>query len=192
MVSTHEETRKEPKKIHPQKFALWIAIGSIIMMFGGFTSGFIVRRSQGSWDPYHLPFEFYISTAVILFSSLTMHLAVKSFKQRSMTFHKNMVVLTLLLGIAFTVLQYFGFENLFAQFHQDWTNVVSLQFLGVIVLVHALHIIGGIVALVILFVLTFSQRTKIYSSKGIEMIATYWHFVDILWIYLFIFFMVNQ
>lgn len=195
---TSSRIEREPKKIHPQKFALWLAIGSIIMMFGGFTSGFIVRKSQGGWINYKVPPEFYISTVVILLSSLTMHLAVKSFKERRMAFHKNMVALTLILGVAFTILQYFGFKDLFHELkialgQQDvWSNNVSLQFLVVIVLVHALHIIGGIVALIILFIMTFGRRVKIYSPSGIQMVATYWHFVDILWIYLFIFFLLNQ
>lgn len=195
---TSQHTEKQPRKIHPQKFALWLAIGSIIMMFGGFTSGFMVRKSQGSWINYKLPVEFYISTVVILLSSLTMHLAYKSFKERKMVFHKNMVALTLILGVAFTVLQYYGFKDLYNELRiamgQDnaWSNNVSLQFLAVIILVHALHIIGGLIALVILFIMTFGRRVKVYSTKSIQMVATYWHFVDILWLYLFIFFLINQ
>lgn len=185
-----QEIQKEPKKIHPQKFAMWIAIGSIIMMFGGFTSGFIVRKSQGNWLHYKIPVEFIISTIVVILSSVTMHLAVKSFKSRKMTFHKNMVTLTLLLGLAFVVLQFLGFKDLYAQF--AWNNNVSLQFITVIVLVHALHIAGGMVALIILFLRTFARRVKVYSATGIEIVALYWHFVDILWLYLFVFFLLNQ
>jgi len=190
MIPMQQEIQKEPKKIHPQKFALWVAIGSIIMMFGGFTSGFIVRKSQGNWLHYKVPVEFYISTVVVILSSLTIHLAVRSFKARKMAFHKNMVAVSLLLGLAFVVLQYFGFKDLYAQF--VWNNNVSLQFITVIVLVHALHIAGGMVALIILFLRTFGRRVKIYSATGIDMVATYWHFVDILWLYLFVFFLLNQ
>lgn len=189
MVTTGEK-EVQGRKIHPQKFALWLGIGSIIMMFGGFTSGYIVRKGQGNWLNYNLPTAFYISTVAVILSSITMAVAVRSFKQRKMPLHKNMVILTLLLGVAFTILQYIGFNELYAQL--KWNNNVSLQFLGVIVSVHALHIIGGVIALLILFVRTFSRKVKTYSATGLEIIATYWHFVDILWIYLFIFFLANQ
>lgn len=178
------------RKIHPQKFAMWFAIGSIIMMFGGFTSGFIVRKSQGNWLHLELPLLFYISTAVILGSSLTLWLAVRAFKQRSMPLHKNLVTLTMILGIAFALLQYFGFKELLG--HTVWNNNVAFQYIIVIILVHALHILGGVVALLIMFARTFNKRVRTYSTVGLEIISTYWHFVDILWIYLFVFFLINQ
>lgn len=186
-------TAKEPtqrRKIHPKKFAMWIAIGSIIMMFGGLTSGYIVRKSQGNWETFKLPGEFYISTAVILVSSATLMLALRSFKQRKMILHRNLVTLTFILGVAFTVLQYFGFKELFAS--MKWANNVAFQYLIVIVLVHALHIIGGVVALLILWLQTYSRKVKTYSTTALEIVSTYWHFVDILWLYLFIFFLLNR
>ncbi len=169
---------------------MWIAIGSIIMMFGGLTSGYIVRKSQGNWEPFPLPMAFFISTAVILLSSGTLHLALRSFKQRRMSLHRNMVTLTFILGIAFTILQYIGFKELYHQ--MKWANNVSFQYLIVIVLVHAIHIIGGVAALLILFLNTYSRKVKTYSTTGLEIVSTYWHFVDILWIYLFIFFIMNR
>lgn len=178
------------KRIHPQKFAMWIAIGSIIMMFGGLTSGYIVRKSQGNWEQLNMPVAFYYSTVVILLSSFTLWLALRSFKQRKMALHNNMVTLTLLLGIAFAALQYYGFKELLQE--TQWANNVSFQYLIVIVLVHAIHILGGVVALLLLFLRSFNRRKKIYSSTGHELVSTYWHFVDILWIYLFLFFLLNQ
>ncbi len=184
------EKSAQRRKIHPKKFAMWIAIGSIIMMFGGLTSGYIVRRSQGNWQTFKLPVEFYISTAVILLSSATLMLALRSFKQRQMRLHRNLVTLTFILGITFTVLQYIGFKDLYHQMR--WDNNVAFQYLIVIVLVHAVHIIGGVVALLILFLNTYSRKVKTYSTTGLEIVSTYWHFVDILWIYLFIFFIMNR
>ncbi|RYF82521.1 MAG: heme-copper oxidase subunit III [Chitinophagaceae bacterium] len=160
------------------------------MMFGGLTSGYIVRKSQGNWETFTLPMAFYISTAAILVSSVTLMLALRSFKQRKMVLHRNMVTITFILGIAFTVLQYIGFKELFAQ--MKWANNVAFQYLIVIVLVHAAHIIGGVVALLILFLQTYSRKVKTYSTTALEIVSTYWHFVDILWIYLFIFFIMNR
>ena len=183
MITAQESTQR--KKINPKKFAMWIAIGSIIMMFGGLTSGYIVRRSQGNWENITLPVEFTISTIVILLSSGTLMLALKSFKQRKMQMHRNMVGITFILGITFTVLQYFGFKDLLS--HMKWADNVSFQYLIVIILVHALHILGGVVALFILFLQTYSKKVKTYSSNALEIAGTYWHFVDILWLYLLIF-----
>lgn len=177
-------------KVHPQKFAMWVAIGSIIMMFGGLTSGYIVRKAQGNWEQLNMPVEFYYSTVVILLSSATLWLAVKYFKQRKMALHNVVVTLTLILGIAFAVLQYVGFKDLLQNTH--WANNVSFQYLIVIVLVHAIHILGGVVALLFLFLRSFNRRRKVYSITGHELVSTYWHFVDILWIYLFVFFLLNQ
>ncbi len=178
------------RKINPKKFAMWIAIGSIIMMFGGLTSGYIVRKSQGDWETIKLPTEFYISTVLIIISSGTLMLALRSFKQRKMRLHRNMVSLTFILGIAFTVLQYFGFKEILS--NMKWANNVAFQYLIVIILVHALHILGGVVVLLVLFLQTFSRKVKTYSSNALEIASTYWHFVDILWIYLFLFFLTNR
>jgi len=188
MIMAQESTQR--KKINPKKFAMWIAIGSIIMMFGGLTSGYIVRRSQGNWENFKLPSEFYISTVLILLSSATLIAALRSFKQRKMPLHRSMVGITFILGVAFTILQYFGFKDLLSQ--MKWADNVAFQYLIVIILVHALHILGGVVVLFVLFLQTYSRRVKTYSSTALEIAGTYWHFVDVLWIYLFLFFLINR
>lgn len=184
-----EKMATERRKIHPQKFALWLGIGSIVMMFAGLTSGFLVRKPQGDWQSFPLPTAFYFSTLCVVLSSLTMHLAVKTFKKKEKVAHRRWILLTLILGIAFTILQVVGFYELLAV--RKWQNNVSFQFLIAIVLMHALHLIGGIVAILIFFFRTFSKRFKEFSKNGIEMAATYWHFVDVLWIYLFVFFLLE-
>lgn len=188
MMTTEQSAQR--RRIHPKKFAMWIAIGSIIMMFGGLTSGYIVRRSQGNWLSFDLPIEFYWSTGVILVSSLSLTWALRAFKQRNMALHRRLVAMTLLLGICFTLLQYLGFKDLFHQLR--WVNNVSFQYLIVIVLVHVIHILGGVVALLLLYFRTFGVKSRSYSSTGLEILSTYWHFVDILWVYLFLFFMLTQ
>lgn len=188
MITAQQQTSK--RKINPQKFAMWTAIGSIIMMFAGFTSGLIVRKSQGNWLSFELPVYFYISTAAILLSSITLHLALRSFKAREMKLHEKYVIITLILGISFAVLQYFGFKEMLANL--PWSNNVALQYIVVIIGVHAIHIIGGVIALLVMFIQTFNKKKKVYSSTGLEIIATYWHFVDILWIYLLIFFIITK
>ncbi len=83
-------------------------------------------------------------------------------------------------------------------FNQLWnlgltlTSSVSYSFLYVIVGLHALHVIGGVIALIVMAIKAFSTRTRVYSSVPVELISTYWHFVDILWIYLLVFLLMIQ
>src|SRR6478672_4883175 len=111
-MSLVAESGEQRKKIHPQKFMMWMAMGSISMMFAGLTSGYIVRESQGNWRYYDLPSVFPFSTVVIVISSITMILAVKAFKARQMSRYKTMVTATLLLGLLFGALQFTGFYQL--------------------------------------------------------------------------------
>ncbi len=185
------QSTPDKKKIHPHKFALWIAMGSIIMMFAGLTSAYIVRKAQGNWVTYHLPVLFWVSTAVILLSSMTMVMSVKSFKNRQMSRFKALMITTILLGCAFAVLQYMGFKALYAQNIRVDGNP-SESFLFIIAGLHLLHILGGIIALIIVFFRALRKNVKVYNATALEIAGAYWHFVDVLWIYLFVFFLANQ
>jgi cytochrome c oxidase subunit III len=200
------ELTRERKKIHPQKFMMWIAMGSMAMAFAGLTSGYLVRQAQGNWRYFSLPATFWYSTIAILISSITMILSVKAFKERQMPRFKLLVSVTLILGVLFGVLQYAGFYQLYHQLQQIRMNGEtqtlsstvrvdgnpSESFLFVIAGLHLLHLIGGIIALLFVFFRAFRKNVKIYNATGLEIAATYWHFVDILWVYLFVFFLANQ
>ena len=177
---------KPKNKIHPHKFTLWVGIGSIVMMFAGLTSAYIVKRNQAGWVSYDLPKAFWYSTIIILLSSLTVQLSVKAFKERAMSKYRKLMFSTLVLGVLFIVIQYFGFKQYFPKWEMVTSNV-AFSFLFVIVLLHSLHVIGGIIALIVMSLKAFSSKIRIYSSVPVELISTYWHFVDILWIYLLIF-----
>jgi cytochrome c oxidase subunit 3 len=188
-----EATVPQRKKIHPHKFALWLAMASITMMFAGLTSGYIVRQSEGNWRYYKLPPVFYISTLVILLSSATFVLGLKAFKNRAMPRFKSMMLITLLMGLAFGALQFLGFYQLYTQPSPvKIAGNPSESFLFVIAGLHLVHILGGIVALAIVYLRTFRKKIKVYNAVPLEIVGGYWHFVDILWIYLFIFFLANQ
>ena len=179
------------KKIHPHKFILWVAIGSIIMMFAGLTSAYIVKREQPGWTTYTTPLAFYYSTAVILISSLTIFLAGKSFTERRMIRYRKMLAATLILGLVFILLQWLGFRHL-------WVTGTTLrgsgagQFLYIIAGLHALHVFGGVIALFVLWLRARNTRIRSYNMVPVDVVSTYWHFVDLLWIYLFIFFLMVQ
>jgi cytochrome c oxidase subunit 3 len=178
----------QQKRIHPHKFTLWVAIGSIIMMFAGLTSAYIVKREQPGWTTFEIPRVFWFSTGVILLSSVTIQLAVKAFRERLMRRYKNLITGTALLGILFVILQWIGFSNIWnsgVTFHGSGAG----QFLYVIAGLHALHVIAGVIALIIMFGKAFSKKIRSYNSIPVEIVNTYWHFVDILWIYLFVFFL---
>ncbi len=179
---------EQRKKIHPHKFTMWIALGSIIMMFAGLTSAYIVKRNQGNWQEFRIPMEFYYSTAVILVSSLTIQMALRAFKDREMVKYRRLITITALLGVVFMVMQWFGFGQLY-QTGIRLDGNVSGSFLFVITGLHMLHVLGGVVALIVMFFRAFRRQKRTYSSVGIEVASTYWHFVDILWIYLFVFFL---
>jgi cytochrome c oxidase subunit III len=182
-------SNQQRKKIHPHKFLLWVAIGSILMMFAGLTSAFIVKSNQTNWIQVEVPQVFWISTAVIMVSSLTVQMALRSFKQREMNRYRLLVAVTLVLGAAFVLLQWMGFQAL-------WNDDITFkgggagQFLYVIFGLHAIHVIGGVIALLVLFLKAFAPRVRFYSSVPVEVAATYWHFVDLLWIYLLVFFII--
>lgn len=181
---------KEPGRIHPHKFTLWVGMGSIIMMFAGLTSAYVVKKNQSNWLEFNLPQVFWYSTFVILLSSLTIHLTVKAFKAREMGRYRLLVTLTASLGVLFLALQLLGFREL------QSSNIALIgpksnsaaSFLFVITGLHMLHILGGVIVLLIIFARAYAVKVKNYSSLPIEMAATYWHFVDVLWIYLFIFY----
>ena len=176
----------EKTKIHPLKFVMWAGCASIVMMFAGLSSAYIVKRNQANWLTFDIPLIFWYSTAVIILSSLTILLCRKAFINREMRQYKGWLAVTTLLGITFVCLQYIGFQQLWAS-GITLTRNVSFSFLYIIVGLHALHVMGGVVALIILYLKSFSTRRKNYSSMSIELMNTYWHFVDFLWIYLLIF-----
>jgi cytochrome c oxidase subunit 3 len=183
------EQTKQRQRIHPHKFTLWVAIGSIIMMFAGLTSAYIVKSSQAGWQNIEMPQIFWYSTATILVSSVVMQMALRSFKQRAMTQYRLLIAGTFILGVGFVVLQWLGFQQLWNSGVQFKGSSGSGQFLYVIAGLHAIHVLGGIIALMVMFVKAFFGRTKLYGSVPVEVMATYWHFVDLLWIYLLVFFM---
>lgn len=183
-------SNEKNKKLHPHKFTLWVAIASTLMMFAGLTSAFIVKSNLTGWRDIGLPKVFWVSTAVILASSLTIQIALRAFKQREMQRYRLMMALTALLGIVFIVLQVIGFTQLWNQNIRFKGSSGAGQFFYAIAGLHILHIVGGVAALITMTVKSFIGKTKLYSPVPVEVMSMYWHFVDILWLYLMIFFLI--
>jgi cytochrome c oxidase subunit III len=179
-------------KVHPKKFALWIACGSIIMMFVSLTSAYIVRKAGGNWLEFPMPKIFIGSTAVIILSSVALHVSYLAFKRGNEAMYKGFLLTTFVLGIAFLILQYQGWVALSSIGIELNTNP-SGSFVYAISGIHAAHILGGITALIIALLHAFSLKYQVTPARKLrfELTLTYWHFVDILWVYLFIFFLIQ-
>lgn len=183
-------TSAKNTRIHPHKFTLWVGIASIMMMFAGLTSAFIVKSNLTGWRTIELPRIFWVSTVAILLSSLTMLMAKKAFINREMPKYRALLAVTLGLGILFTVCQFIGFSQLWAQNVRFKGSSGAGQFFYAITGLHALHVLGGLVALIIFLVKSWIGKVKMYSVVPVEVLGVYWHFIDILWVYLMIFFLI--
>ncbi len=185
-IAVAKEYRRN--KIHPKKFALYVACASIMMMFAAFTSAYIVRQSAGNWLEFPMPSLFYVNTGVIILSSITLHASYLSFKRGNPTLYRGLLIITLLLGFAFLALQYEAWQQMVAIGVELTTNP-SGSFVYVISGMHAAHILGGIGALVIALIHAFALKYEVREGRKLrfELTLTYWHFVDLLWIYLLLF-----
>ncbi|AMC11018.1 cytochrome oxidase subunit III [Lutibacter profundi] len=189
MKETLDQELKQARR-KSAKPMLWISMISMTMMFAGLTSAYVVSRKRSDWVSFDLPNAFYISTIIIVLSSITFLLAKNFIRKDNRQLTTLFLVLTLLLGIGFVFFQFEGFKELFDSglFFAGEYSTVKSSFIYGITLAHLAHIIAGIIVLVIVI---YNHLIKKYSSKnflGLELGAIFWHFVDILWIYLFFFF----
>lgn len=175
-------------KIHPHKFALWVGISSIIMMFGALTSAYVVRRAQGNWFEFKLPDIFWFNTIVIIASSFTLYYSLQSFKKGKESAYKMLLLATFALALLFVVLQYQGWMAMDA-IGATFTANPSSSFVYVISGLHAAHVLGGMAALTTALIYAYALPFKPTPRRRLrfELVAQYWHFVDILWIYLVVF-----
>lgn len=171
------------------KALLWIGIVSIIMLFSGLTSAYVVRADNGNWLVFQLPSIAIVSTGVIIASSLTMLLAQMAIKKDNLKATSIFLFITFVLGLVFTYTQYLGWKELTVGgifFLGKYSNA-SGSFLYLIAVVHLLHLFGGLIALLITLTKSLKKRYSAQDYLGIELSAIYWHFLDALWIYLFLF-----
>jgi len=180
------EEAKKPLSMHPKKFALWLFIVSVVMIFAALTSAYIVRQSDGNWVVFELPNLFLLTTGMILASSATMHWTYISVKKNNFESAKLAITITLLLGIGFLVGQYMAWGQLVDNKIYLVGNP-SGSFVYIISGLHGLHIVGGIVFLAVVMASIFKLKVHSNNLLRVEMCATYWHFLDVLWLYLFLF-----
>jgi len=184
---TLEEKQRVRKRT--SKALLYVAIASIVMLFAGFTSAYIVRQSEGNWLQFDLPTAFYTSTAVIIISSLTMLWAWWAAKNENQKALFTALVLTFMFGIAFIYSQFTGYGQLVDMgiYSLGSQSNAAGSFVYVITIVHIAHVVGGMVALLFTGFNAWRMKYSRDEMLGVELCGIYWHFIGLLWVYLFLF-----
>ncbi|MBL7878018.1 MAG: cytochrome c oxidase subunit 3 [Cyclobacteriaceae bacterium] len=188
-VSADFKIVEEPRKtlaMNPKKFAMWLFMGSVGMLFAALTSAYIVRQAEGNWLYFDLPQIFTTSTIVMVVSSIAMQWAFWSAKKDNLAMVKIMVTIASLLGVAFLVLQFEGWKALVAG-QVYLVGNPSGSFLYIITGLHGLHLVSAVIYLLIVLVSTYRYKVHSQNLTQIEMCTTYWHFLGGLWLYLFVF-----
>ncbi len=180
-------TQKE-KHARSRKMMLWFGIISMVMMFAGLTSAYVVSSKREDWmTEFTLPDTFLWSTLIILLSSLTLYLAKLQLRQNKRTPATVLLLATLALGGAFVSLQFEGFQDIIqaGYYFTGSESSITTSFIYVLVLAHLAHIAAGLIVLIVLIYNHFKQRYVKDDMLGFELGATFWHFVHVLWLYLF-------
>ncbi|MGB5171221.1 cytochrome c oxidase subunit 3 [Eudoraea sp.] len=182
---------QEEKNARAKKMMLWFGIASLIMGFAGWTSAYIVSSSREDWlTNFELPTAFLYSTLIIIISSGTYMLAKKAIDKNNNSLAFKYLLLTMFLGIGFILLQFSGFSELIGQgyYFTGPTSSITMSYIFLIAAVHIVHVIAGLISLVVVLYNTYKNKYSHDNMLGFELGATFWHFLDALWIYLILFF----
>ena len=186
VMNTEQQQKNKAKKT-----MLILAMASFTMMFAGLTSAYVISKNRPDWlSDFSLPQAFTWSTIVILLSSVTFHLAKKAIQSNNRSKTSMFLLITLVLGLIFIALQFEGFSQVIeaGYYFTGSESTITTSFLYVVVIVHLLHLVGGLISLGIIIYNHYKQRYKAGQTLGIELGAMFWHFLDFLWLYLFLFF----
>ena len=181
----------QPIAMHPKKFALWLFLVTVVMIFAALTSAYIVRQSEGNWLEYDLPTIFWYTSGIVIISSICLQYAYWAAKRDNLTGLRAGLGLSVLFGIAFLVGQWYSWvalvdENVF------FVGNPSGSFLYVFTGLHAVHLISGVIFLIIVLISTYRYKVHSKSMDTLEMATTFWHFLAALWLYLFMFLLLNH
>ncbi len=182
---------EQPIAMHPKKFALWLFLVTVVMVFAALTSAYIVRQAEGNWLEYDLPGIFYYTSALVIVSSLCLQFAYFSAKRDNLLNLRIGLGLALVFGIAFLVGQWYSWVALVDR-QVFFVGNPAGSFLYVFTGLHAAHLISGVIFLIIVLISTFRYKVHSKSLDTMEMATTYWHFLGGLWLYLFMFLLLNH
>jgi len=182
---TTQEKQKRAKKM-----MLWFGIISLVMSFAGLTSAFIVSSSREDWlANFTLPSAFTYSTLIIILSSLMLFLAKQTLKKNQAAVTTSLLIAAFVLGIAFIYSQIQGFNQIIASGYNFTgpTSNITMSYIYVIAVVHILHVLAGIICLFIVIINLLNKKYSNENRLGFDLASNFWHFVDVLWVYLFFF-----
>ena len=188
MGNTDRNINKKNKRAI--KMMMWLGIASLFMTFAGFTSAFIVSKSREDWIlNFDLPTAFSFSLFIIITSSLSLILARRELLKNNFRSTTIYLTITFVLGVIFIISQFIGFNEIIENgYHFTGpTSTITTSFIFLIAFVHLVHVMAGLLVLVFVIYRNIKRKYSINNILGFELALIFWHFVDILWIYLFLF-----
>lgn len=192
MAATKHKIDSNKAGIDPIRFNLWLAIIASAMFFAALTSAYIVKKAEGNWNSFPIPEQFIYSTIIVILSSITLQWAYQAAKKDELTQVKAGLLSTLVLGIGFGISQMMGWQVLVDNNLFFASDDVSVSFFYAITAFHALHVLGGWIALIRATWKSFKLEIHKKSLRTISLALTYWHFMGVLWIYLYLFLFLNR
>lgn len=181
---------EELKTSRAKKNMLWFGIISLTMSFAGLTSAYVVSKERPDWiSSFEIPQAFYIALVLIVLSSATVYLALRAIKKQQNKLGMVYLVSTFLLGSLFIFFQFRGFSEIIASGYNFTgpTSSITTSFIYLVVLLHVAHVFVGLISLLVVIYNHYKLKYENGKTLGVELAATFWHFVDIVWIYLFLF-----
>ena len=180
----------EEKNIRAKKMMLWFGIISLVMSFGGLTSAFIVSSTREDWlTNFQLPESFTASTIIIVVSSLVLYFSKKALMKHQNQLSVSLLLGTFVLGLAFIYTQFSGFSEIIQSGYNFTgpTSNITMSYIYIIAVVHILHVLGGLISLIVVIINHLKKKYTPTNKLGFDLASIFWHFVDILWLYLFFF-----
>jgi cytochrome c oxidase subunit 3 len=180
----------EEKNIRAKKMMLWFGIISLVMSFGGLTSAFIVSSTREDWlTNFQLPESFTASTIIIVISSLVLYLSKKALLKHQNQLSISLLLGTFVLGLAFIYTQFSGFSEIIQSGYNFTgpTSNITMSYIYIIAVVHILHVLVGLISLFVVIINHLKKKYTPTNKLGFDLASIFWHFVDILWLYLFFF-----
>jgi cytochrome c oxidase subunit 3 len=180
----------EEKNIRVKKMMLWFGIISLVMSFGGLTSAFIVSSTREDWlTNFQLPESFTASTIIIVVSSLVLYFSKKALMKHQNQLSVSLLLGTFVLGLAFIYTQFSGFSEIIQSGYNFTgpTSNITMSYIYIIAVVHILHVLVGLISLIVVIINQLKKKYTPTNKLGFDLASIFWHFVDILWLYLFFF-----
>ncbi|WP_298329316.1 cytochrome c oxidase subunit 3 [uncultured Dokdonia sp.] len=178
-----------------KKQMLWFGIISLCMTFAGLTSAYIVSMERRDWlENYDFPQALIVSTVLIVISSITIHLAKNAIISGKNSMGTLFLMLTLALGIGFVVSQFAGFSAFQEQgyYFTGASSNITTTFFFLIIAVHIAHLIAGFISLITVIINHLRGKYSAAEHLGLTLGVTFWHFLDILWVFLFVLLFVTK